>query len=88
MKRFRLSTLMLFVVIAALVVGLATQEMRHRRRDAEQQATIAMQANRLTEYDRYGGPAAINIYKELRLRKSKTRKENDDVGKPDDSGDQ
>lgn len=42
MRRFRLSTLMLLVVIAALGLGLAVQELRHRRREAEQQARLAV----------------------------------------------
>jgi len=41
MKRFRLSTLMLLVVIAALVITLSNEEIRHRRREAEQQARTA-----------------------------------------------
>jgi hypothetical protein len=35
MKRFRLSTLMLLVVIATMGLGLIVQELRHRRRVAE-----------------------------------------------------
>jgi hypothetical protein len=37
MKRFRLSTLMLLIVIAALVVALAVQQQRAVRREAELQ---------------------------------------------------
>jgi hypothetical protein len=40
MKRFRLSTLMLLVVIAALVVALAVQQRRAARREAELQARL------------------------------------------------
>jgi hypothetical protein len=35
MKRIRLSTMLLLVVIAAMGIGLVTQEMRHRRREAQ-----------------------------------------------------
>jgi hypothetical protein len=55
MIRFRLSTLMLLIVIAALVAGLAVQERRHRRIEAEQEAlinthrmTIEMNGNQYT----------------------------------------
>jgi hypothetical protein len=40
MKRFRLSTLMLLVVIAAMGLGMILQEHRHRRREAAQQARL------------------------------------------------
>jgi hypothetical protein len=40
MRRFRLSTLLLLVVIAAQGLGLAIQEVRHRRREAELRARI------------------------------------------------
>jgi hypothetical protein len=43
MKRFRLSTLMLLVVIAALGSGMIAQEIRHRQREAEQQVRLAVQ---------------------------------------------
>ena len=42
MKRFRLSTLMLLIVIAALGVGLAVREHRAARREAELQARLAL----------------------------------------------
>jgi cell division protein FtsL len=35
MRRFRLSTLLLLIVIAAMGLGLIVQELRHRRRVAE-----------------------------------------------------
>jgi hypothetical protein len=40
MKRFRLSTLMLLIVIAALVVALLVQHDRATRREAELQAQL------------------------------------------------
>jgi hypothetical protein len=40
MKRFRLSTLMLLIVIAALVVALLVQHDRASRREAELQAQL------------------------------------------------
>jgi type II secretory pathway component PulK len=40
MKRFRLSTLMLLIVIAALVVALLVQHDRATRREAELQARL------------------------------------------------
>jgi hypothetical protein len=42
MKRFRLSTLMLVIVIAALCVGLAVQLERASRREAELQARLVL----------------------------------------------
>jgi hypothetical protein len=41
MKRFRLSTLMLVIVIAALSIALAVQERRAARREVKLQAEIA-----------------------------------------------
>jgi hypothetical protein len=41
MKRFRLSTLMLLIVIAALSVALVVQQRRAARREAELQARLA-----------------------------------------------
>jgi hypothetical protein len=41
MKRFRMSTLMLLVVIAALCVALLVRERRAARREAELQARVA-----------------------------------------------
>jgi hypothetical protein len=41
MRRFRLSTLMLLVVITALGVALVVQERRAARREAELQARLA-----------------------------------------------
>ena len=41
MKRFRLSTLMLLIVIAALSIALAFQERRAARREVKIQAEIA-----------------------------------------------
>ena len=41
MKRFRLSTLMLLIVIAALVVALVVQHRRAGRREAELQGNVA-----------------------------------------------
>ena len=41
MKRFRLSTLMLMIVIAALSIALAVQERRAARREVKLQAEIA-----------------------------------------------
>ncbi len=41
MRRFRLSTLMLLVAIAALSIGLFIQEMRHCGREATLHARIA-----------------------------------------------
>lgn len=41
MKRFRLSTLMLVIVIAALSIALAVQHVRTSRREAELQARLA-----------------------------------------------
>ncbi len=41
MKRFRLSTLMLLIMIAALGVALAVQQRRAARREAELQARLA-----------------------------------------------
>jgi hypothetical protein len=41
MRRFRLSTLMLLVVIAALCVGLVVEQRRAARREAELQARLA-----------------------------------------------
>jgi hypothetical protein len=43
MKRIRLGTLMLLVVIAAMGTALVVQEQRHRRREAEQQVRLAVQ---------------------------------------------
>jgi hypothetical protein len=40
MKRFRLSTLMLLVVIAAMGIGLIAQGLRHRRGETEQQGRL------------------------------------------------
>jgi hypothetical protein len=48
MKRFRVGTLMLLVVIAALGVGMIAQEMRHRRREAELQAQLVVQMKEWT----------------------------------------
>jgi hypothetical protein len=42
MKRFRLSTLMLVIVIAALCVGLVVQHDRASRREAALQARLAL----------------------------------------------
>jgi hypothetical protein len=42
MKRFRLSTLILMVVIAALSVALVVQQRRAARREAESQIRIQM----------------------------------------------
>jgi hypothetical protein len=42
MKRFRLSTLMLLIVIAALSIALVVQHRRAARREAELQARIQM----------------------------------------------
>ena len=41
MKRFRLSTLMLLIVIAALAVALVVQDQRAARREAEQRELAA-----------------------------------------------
>ena len=41
MKRFRLGTLMLLIVIAALGIGLVVQQRRAARREAELQARLA-----------------------------------------------
>jgi hypothetical protein len=40
MKRFRLSTLMLLIVIAALCVALVVQQQRASRREAELQSRL------------------------------------------------
>ncbi|HEV3338944.1 MAG TPA: hypothetical protein VG125_01265 [Pirellulales bacterium] len=45
MKRFRLSTLMLLVVIAALGIGLVVEHQRAARREAELQAQLAKLVN-------------------------------------------
>jgi hypothetical protein len=42
MKRFRLSTLMLVIVIAALCIGLMVQHERASRREAALQARLAL----------------------------------------------
>jgi hypothetical protein len=41
MKRFRLSTLMLLIVIAALSIALVVQQQRAARREAELEARLA-----------------------------------------------
>ena len=47
MKRFRLSTLMLLIVIAALCVALVVQRQRAARREAESQTRIQMLGDNL-----------------------------------------
>jgi hypothetical protein len=49
MKRFRLSTLMLLIVIAALALSLVTREVRTARRRAEMQARVAELQARLSK---------------------------------------
>jgi hypothetical protein len=50
MKRFRLSTLMLLIVIAALSIALAVQERRAARREVKLQTEIADLRARLPVY--------------------------------------
>jgi hypothetical protein len=52
MKRFRLSTLMLLVVIAALGIALVVQQRRAARREAELQAGIRNREEIMTYYIR------------------------------------
>jgi hypothetical protein len=49
MKRFRLSTLMVLIVIAALASSLATRAVRTARRKAEMQARVAELQARLSK---------------------------------------
>jgi hypothetical protein len=60
MKRFRLSTLMLLIVIAALVVALAVQHQRAARREAELQTRLQMLGDNVD--------IAMIMNKELRFR--------------------
>jgi chromosome segregation ATPase len=53
MKRFRLSTLMLLVVIAALFIGVVVQQRRAARREAELQARLKEADNKIFWLEHY-----------------------------------
>jgi hypothetical protein len=52
MRRFRLSTLMLLIVVAALGVALAVQQRRAARREAELQTRLNAAENRFSMLER------------------------------------
>jgi hypothetical protein len=55
MRRFRLSTLMLLIVIAALSTALVVQHYRAARREAELQRRLEVQAHKYEIELRYAG---------------------------------
>jgi hypothetical protein len=66
MKRFRLSTLMLLIVIAALSIGLVVQQRRTARREAELQARLAQSWPlylQKTQYEKYNQDLRTYYYK-------------------------
>jgi hypothetical protein len=83
MKRFRLSTLMLLIVIAALGIGLFVQQRRAARREAELQARLAnVQAEQAV--------IASVLARQQKLLRTQLQKGDATVGdtrKPGDAGD-
>jgi type II secretory pathway pseudopilin PulG len=68
MKRFRLSTLMLLIVIAALGVALVVQQRRAARREAELQARLNAAANTISTLERQ------NLLKQWQMLSSSRRR--------------
>jgi type II secretory pathway pseudopilin PulG len=68
MRRFRLSTLMLLIVIAALGIALAVQQRRTARREAELQARLNTVENKLSTLERQ------NLVKQWQMLSSSRRR--------------
>jgi hypothetical protein len=77
MKRFRLSTLMLLIVITALGIGLVVQQRRAAHREAELQARLAVIESVLARQQRL-----------LRTQLQKGDATVGDTRKPGDAGNQ
>jgi hypothetical protein len=73
MRRFRLSTLMLLIVIAALAIALVVEEQRAARREAELQAEMAALQSRLAQ----SWPVVLPPRKQKAMPRMRTDDEND-----------
>jgi hypothetical protein len=70
MKRFRLSTLMLLVVIVGLAIALVVQERRAARREVQLQAEIADLQARLR-------PLSASFFRSPQMQRTMMRMQND-----------
>ena len=84
MKRFRLSTLMLLVVISALGIGLVVQRRRAARREVELQARLAKVHAEQAVIE----SVLARQQKRLRTQLQKGGATVGDARKPGDAGDQ
>ena len=73
MKRFRLSTLMLLIVIAALSIALVVQERRAARREAKLQSELAKLQARLA----LSWPGVLSVQNQNAIMRMQTDPEND-----------
>jgi hypothetical protein len=73
MRRFRLSTLMLLIVIVALAIALVVRERRAARREAELQAEMAALQSRLAQ----SWPVVLPPRKRKVMPRMRTDDEND-----------